>query len=394
MRTLFFTSILGLFIISSTLSSCESPTGISGEITGENTENTKVFLIQPESLHDLAASYFGKIIDSATVDSKGNFSFMNLPKSAEPMLLEFVVQLNGELPTFLENDNPSKSNYLPLFYQNGEFINISAKLDEFQKTVSIENPSEINKDILKARDVNQKAYASFLQGKEYDVYNGDQLMAKEHAILDYQKELMNFANNTPHLIPALIALRWVSPLNDYERVPEFLVNQCKKWQELKPEHPWTQELCAQSQPSNLPVLIGSEFPNLSLPMITNDTLMLHSQLGDKLTIIDLWASWCAPCRTENREVLVPIWEKYHDQGVQIIGYSLEGNAEGWQAAVKIDGADRWLHSSELQGDNTPILNKIRVKTIPANFILNEKGVVLAKNIHGQDLINWVENYLK
>ena len=129
-------------------------------------------------------------------------------------------------------------------------------------------------------------------------------------------------------------------------------------------------------------------------MLTKDTLFLKDQLGKKLTIIDLWASWCAPCRKENREVLVPIWDEYHTQGLQIIAYGLESDASSWREAAERDGANRWLQASDLQGDDALFLKKIRIQTIPANFVLNDKGVVIAKNVHGRDLMNLVKIYMK
>jgi len=108
----------------------------------------------------------------------------------------------------------------------------------------------------------------------------------------------------------------------------------------------------------------------------------------------LWASWCAPCRKENREVLVPIWNEYHDQGLQIVAYGLESDESAWRAALERDGANRWNHASDLQGDDAPFLKKIRVRTIPANFILDDKGVVMAKNVHGKALMDLVKSYMK
>lgn len=393
MKVSWFRNAVSLVLISATFVGCDSPKGISGNLIGANKKEVKVYLIQPQTLHDVAASYFGKVIDSAIVNPNGRFTFGNLPKSKEPMLLELAIPPSGKLPNYLENEDLTIANYMPIVWQPGESIQIKANLNEFQKSFSLVNPSEINSALLDLRDINLNAYDTYLKGNPWELEGEDYLMAKEHAILQYQTALINFANNTPYFMPALVALRWVSPINSYERVPEFLVNQCNKWTELRPEHPWTKELCYQSEPSNLPVLLGDTFPNLILPMITKDTIPLNNQLGSKLTIIDLWASWCAPCRKENRNVLVPIWDEYHDKGVQIIGYSLESNESGWLAAVKQDGADRWLHSSELQGDNTAILNQIRVRTIPANIILDENGVVLAKNVHGKALLAWVKKYM-
>lgn len=394
MRTNPVKNTISIFLITLTLIACHSPADISGRLEGIEKKEIKIYLIEPETLRAVAASYFGKVIDSAVVNSDGSFEFHNLPKTKEPVLMELTIQLSGKAPNYLQTDNPIRSNYIPIVWQFGEPLQITAKLDEFQKSFSIKNPSEINKALLDLRDVKEKAYQTYLEGKDWEIEDGSQLLEKEHAILQYQTKLINFANSTKYLIPAMVALRWVSPENYYERVPEFLVDQCNKWKNKQPDHPWVKQLCKESDPSNLPVLVGDVFPNLKFPMITKDTLSLKDQLGNKLTIIDLWASWCAPCRKENREVLVPIWDEYHDQGLQIVAYGLESDESAWKAAVERDGANRWLQSSDLQGDDAAFLKKIRVRTIPANFILDDKGVVIAKNIHGSALMDLVKSYMK
>ena len=120
---------------------------------------------------------------------------------------------------------------MPILWQRGSRLQITAKLDEFQKSFSIEHPSEINKALLDLRDINKKAYQTYLAGKHWQVEEGSQLLEKEHAILQYQTELIKFADSTPYLMPALVALRWVSPEHDYERVPEFLVRSMRKMEE-------------------------------------------------------------------------------------------------------------------------------------------------------------------
>ena len=393
MRTITIKNITSLILISLTLFACHSPSFISGKIEGSENKDIKIFLIEPETIWDVAASYFGKVIDSAIVNSDGSFEFHDLPKTKEPVLFEITIQLSGKEPNFLQTDDPIRSNFMPIIWQSGESMQITAKLDQFQRSFSIEHPSDINKALLDLRDINLKAYQKYLEGKNWQIEDGSQLMDKEYAILQYQTELINFANNVEYLIPALVALRWVSPENNYERVPEFLVTQCNKWQKIQPDHQWVKQLCSESDPSNLPVLVGDMFPDYVFPLITKDTLILQDLMGTELTIIDLWASWCAPCRIENREVLVPIWDEYHDQGLQIIAYSLDSDESSWREAIVRDGADRWVQASDLSGDQAPFFKIIRIQTIPANFILNDKGVVLAKNVNGKALMDFVKSYM-
>lgn len=385
---------LALVALTFTFMACNSPAYISGKLEGSDVEHMKIYLIHPGSLREVGASFFGKVLDSAVVESDGYFEFVHPPKTTGPMLLELALGQSGRYPNYLQTDDIARANYMPILWRPGEPLKISGDYDGFQKSFSLENPSKTNKALLYLRDISQKAYRDYLEGKHWQLEEGDQLLEKEHAVLQYQTELIKFADSIQDLIPALLAFRWVSPENDYERVPEFLVRQCQKWKGKQPDHPWVEQLCKRSEPSNLPVLVGDEFPDIELPMITKDTLTLKNTLGNALTILDLWASWCAPCRLENREVLAPLWDDYHDKGLEIVAYGLESNASAWKAAAVRDGADRWLQASDLQGDDAPFLKKIRVKTIPANFILDGNGVVLAKNVHGKALREWVENYLE
>ena len=385
------TTVLCLMVL--TFTACQSPAFISGKLEGKVKSDLRVYLIEPGTLREVAASYYGKVIDSAYVNSDGSFEFHNLPTTTEPVLIEIALQLSGKASNYLQTDDPSKSNYMPILWQSGKNIHITAKINEFQKSFSIEHPSASNKALLNLRDISIKAYQTYLAGEHWQVEEGGQLLEMEHAILQYQTKLIQFADSTKYLVPALVAIRWVSPENDFERLPEFLVSQCHKWNKIQPDHPWVKQLCKESDPINLPVLVGDVFPNLKFPAISKDTLTLKELLGDKLTIIDLWASWCAPCRMENREVLVPIWDEYHNQGLQIVAYGLESDESSWREAVQRDGASSWFHGSDLKGDDAPILKKIRIQTIPANFILNDKGVVLAKNVHGKALKDWVKNYM-
>lgn len=376
--------------------SCSGQAPISGQfqLPIQDQWHKSVYLIQARSLDEVATSFIGQIIDSARIEADGRFVFNKLPDCPSPTLFELVVQPKGETyANKLSNENPNSDNYFPLVWQNGLKLKVSASIERFQSSFIIEKPSPENAALLQLRDIRLKAFQQYMKHNQ-EAHDETKLLEAETALLNFRKPLMDFAQGTEHLLPALVAVRWVSPNQDYERIPEFFFGQCQKWQERQPQHPWVAQLCQKSQKERLPVLIGDKIPDASLPMLAGDTLALSQFLGkSKLTILDLWASWCAPCRRENREVLVPLWDKYHEKGLEIIGYALDASAGAWKKAITTDGASRWTHASHLRGDDAPLMEILRIQTIPANFLLNADGKVVAKNLHGQALVKFVEEYL-
>lgn len=379
------------FILFLLLSACTPEPPLAGKLDGGEGWKRTVYLIQPHSLEEVTFSYIGAVIDSAGVGEDGYFAFSRLPDAAQPVLLQLAVQKEGErFANRLDNEHPDTDNYFPIVWQNGDMLRVNSSFGHFQRDFSLGMPSAQNEALLELRDVREKAFANFLQGS--GGHDPAKLLAEEKARLNYQGVLMNFAEQTDQLLPALVALRWAFPEGHFERSPEVLVTQCAKWRDKAPGHPWVAELCKKAATESLPLLLGADMPDFSLPMLSGDTLPLHDLLGDSLTLVDLWASWCAPCRKENREVLVPLWDQYSREGFQIVGYALEGNADGWRKAIAKDGADRWLHTSHLQGDEAPFLDTLRLTTIPANYLLDARGKVLARNLHGEELKAFVKKF--
>lgn len=130
--------------------------------------------------------------------------------------------------------------------------------------------------------------------------------------------------------------------------------------------------------------VGAKAPDFSGPTPTGETLSLKQSMG-KYTLIDFWASWCRPCRMENPNV-VRVYNKYHDKGLNIISVSLDkpGQKERWLKAIEDDKMD-WYHISNLKFWNDPVAKMYNVRSIPATFLIDENGNILAKNLRGPAL---------
>lgn len=130
--------------------------------------------------------------------------------------------------------------------------------------------------------------------------------------------------------------------------------------------------------------IGRKAPEFEALTPQGAPLKLSQTLG-KYTLIDFWASWCGPCRQENPNV-VNAYQKYHDKGFNIISVSLDrpGADAAWKAAIEKDNMT-WFHVSNLQHWNDPIAKSYNVKGIPATFLVDKNGVIIARNLRGQEL---------
>jgi len=108
-------------------------------------------------------------------------------------------------------------------------------------------------------------------------------------------------------------------------------------------------------------------------------------LKERLPLLISGASWCKPCRRENPNV-VRVYEKYHDKGLEIISVSLDknGQKERWLKAIKDDNMN-WHHVSNLKFWNEPVARLYNINSIPATFILDKDGVIVAKKLRGDAL---------
>jgi peroxiredoxin len=337
---------------------------ISG--TANGIENGKKVFVEIQDENGVIAKDTG-VIENGKFELKGSTDNIDLgfirienEKINLPIILE-----EGKIKINIVKDSLQKSTIEGTFNNdkfqkfNNESVAILEKVKKFEK--------ENNPKMQKALAANDTVTVNKIK-KEYKNFQND--------MNDYSK---TFIKNNPDAFISVLLLenflmREYIPATEiksfYDKLDKKLVN-TKSAQNIKK----TLDLM-------LAVVVGKPAPKFSAKSPEGKLISLDESLG-KVTIVDFWASWCAPCRKENPNV-VALYNEYHSKGLNIIGVSLDQDAKKWKDAIAKDNLS-WIHVSNLKYWDEPIGKQYGISSIPATFILDAKGNIVAKDLRGDAL---------
>lgn len=340
---------------------------ISGKISNAG-DLKKVLLYQGDS-----------VVDSSMLNTDKEFKFRRV--SADPNFY---------------NISAGDKNYL-IVAQNGDELNFIADLTAVDNSYTIEGSEnsdkikEFNAISAKYGKIFQEIQGEFSRTVEKNPSLKDSITSVlmprfEKNMADYSVEVLKFANDNKDNLTGFYAIGTLDPTT-YE--PELIKYSEEIRSNFPNNKPVTDFIAKMADVKK--VSVGQPAPLFELPTPEGKIVKLSDFQG-KYVLIDFWASWCGPCRQENPN-LVKAYNTFKDKGFTILGVSLDDNKEDWLAAIANDKL-AWTHVSDLKRWDSKISALYKVEGIPASFILDPKGKIIAKNLRGEKLVSFLKTNLE
>lgn len=291
----------------------------------------------------------------------------------------YIVVGNERIPLFLENDQYQVKGEIGKLRSTAEvtggesqtLFNLRAqKENEIYEAIQADS---LQREYASASDERrEEIIALFNQAREDVEAFNKQLLAEHH---ETYYALMDFSRNLPYLdleeVEAEYAFFSQSPKFTGDPTLETIREYVEKLRELQP---------------------GKQAPDFTMngpdgkPVTLSDVYRKN-----KVTMIDFWAGWCGPCRAFNPK-LVKIYKEFHKQGFEVLGVSLDRDEKTWKDAIRNDKLT-WPQVSDLKYWDTEVAKTYNVRYIPQNIFVDQNGVILARTVSEEDIVDFLKEHL-
>ncbi len=349
--------------------------GISGKL--ENAEGKTVYLKMVSSQWE--------IIDSSIVEN-GAYKLSGTKETPELYLFQ------------IGND---RKQYVYLSLNNKTHIVLNGDANNLVNTYTVEGSkeSQLMKDLIIHNSISMVKMGEIDQFYKKNMSNPNLDSIKQVCmnnatmiINDEKKYLEDFVNDNIGTFASLLAINQqvgrelvLNPEDNFklwEKVDNGLTKSYPNSSQTKNLQATITKIKAQKQAS-ITTEIGGKAPDFEVPSPDGKMIKL-SDLRGQYVLLDFWASWCRPCRGENPNVLAN-YKKYKDKGFTVFQVSLDKTKEAWVQAIQQDGLGDWHHASDLKYWDCAPAKMYSVRGIPASFLIDPKGNIVAKNLRGGSL---------
>ncbi|MBR5604589.1 MAG: AhpC/TSA family protein [Bacteroidales bacterium] len=333
-------------------------------------------------------------------NAEGKMIYLKKMINKEYIAIDSAIMENNMVNFIVEKNNPTthyqitvkESNPIRFFSENND-VKISGDLkkrDSFNTTASYAQQlvNEYNTEYKKFNNQRKELREKF---QIADQNNDEAAMNK---LIEEYEQISKNENNYQKLFLTKNSNSFVAPYILYTNRYNYELNELEDFVNnfnIKEESEYSKlldEYIAVLQR----VDIGKPYVDFCQETPEGDLMAISELVGkSKLLLIDFWASWCGPCRAENPNV-VEVYNEYHEKGFDIIGVSLDMEKENWIKAIESDELI-WHNISDLKYWNNEGAKLYGVSSIPSNVLIDQNGIIIAKNLRGEDLRNKVEEIL-
>lgn len=279
----------------------------------------------------------------------------------------------------------SLEDYPPLLVVSGgnDTIAIDADLDKFP-LADVEGNSQS-----KAMQQYQKEFFPMMEKAKAINYEASGLSENDSAAMAalqekadaFNQEMKNIGIAFIQYHPEAIASVFVV-MNEMQLIPPAQLQHLFHSLDLNVQKSRYGKMAAMQVNMMAATAIGANAPAFTLDNVSGHPVSLSSFQG-KYVLIDFWASWCGPCRAENPNV-VRVYQAYKDKNFTILGVSLDKSRTSWVDAIRQDSLE-WTQVSDLAGWGNEAARLYHIYSIPANFLIDPSGKIVAKNLRGPAL---------
>lgn len=331
------------------------------------------------------SAVLSKVVDNEliTVDSvvvqQGAFAFKGSVDQPEFYVITFADTLDG-IQLFLENKDINIAAHIDSIgqanIQGSELTNLFNTFSEKLFSYNMQFRALYNEYIQANMSGNSKRV------KEIE----DEYTAAEEQQMEYIKSFVK--ENSNNVLAPYVTLRYMAYQLEANELEAIVKGFAPEIAETKYATTLNDRLEIMKR-----VAIGQPFVDFTLNDTTGNPLALSTIVEQNdYVLLDFWAAWCNPCRQENPH-LVATYAEYKDKGFEIFGVSFDKTREAWVKAIKQDGIT-WPQVSDLKYWDSAAGKLYAVRSIPHNVLIDKDGIIVAKNLRGEDLAKKLEELIK